>query len=386
MRIEKWYKSVVESNKENPPESVWEGVQDAIDIDMVWSRIETELGAKRQKNSFLPIAAAASVFLAIGVTGLLFFLTPTKELVPLAEQNTLLEEQTNLEIQKEDSKVLPPSIAGADISPARTIAPVGLPYAQTIEHQKEIEYELIASADNEQALALLPLAARSIPVQIANEKVLAVDAYQPLAKLDNSNPLLASVYIGLTGQLGNTWVLSSKTLSGLQSDEFTATSLTFGKNVGLQAGANLNSKWAMHTDFLWISQNRQQYNEYLNGKYVSSLMEFDYYTFTALAKYQFRPRHLLVTGGYLGLMQSANQIINGKFDALDDEYSRWDYGLILGYEHPIPLGSRFTISTGAFMKVGLNNIFTGNEIVPYYLNKTQNISFNLSLSVSYNIF
>ena len=142
----------------------------------------------------------------------------------------------------------------------------------------------------------------------------------------------------------------------------------------------------IQSDFLWISQNKQQYNEYINGKYVTSALELDYYTIALQGKYRFPTKHTMIFGGYFGLMKTAKQSVEEEIFVLDNEYSNYDYGLIVGYEYPISLSRRFTFSPGLFAKVGLNNVFAGNEYIPFYLNKTQNASINLSFSVAYNIF
>jgi hypothetical protein len=74
MSLDKWYRSIVEGSKEIPPESVWEGVQDALDIDLVWGRVNANLNASKKKSVFAPLAVAASTLFAIVVGGALYYL------------------------------------------------------------------------------------------------------------------------------------------------------------------------------------------------------------------------------------------------------------------------------------------------------------------------
>jgi long-subunit fatty acid transport protein len=62
-----------------------------------------------------------------------------------------------------------------------------------------------------------------------------------------------------------------------------------------------------------------------------------------------------------------------------------DYGVVAGYEYIFPLGNQLALGTGFQTKYGLNNIFSGNEIIPDYLNSTRNASVNIILSIRYNI-
>lgn len=42
----KWYKNKIESGNLEPPESVWENVQDQLDIDHSWQKINAHLEQK----------------------------------------------------------------------------------------------------------------------------------------------------------------------------------------------------------------------------------------------------------------------------------------------------------------------------------------------------
>ena len=64
----KWYKYSVESGDQEPPESVWENIQDELDIEQSWQVINQHLSLKtvRQRNTVLAIAASLLVLISVG--------------------------------------------------------------------------------------------------------------------------------------------------------------------------------------------------------------------------------------------------------------------------------------------------------------------------------
>jgi len=392
MKLDKWYKSIVEANTEAPPEAVWEGIQNALDIDLVWSKIESDLSVNKKKPIYARLAVAASIVLALALGGLLLY-QPWN----ISSQSQLVESSVNYD-ETPSSELLYSDGEGAkDIHSLEGTGPnqiADVTRSTQFDAEEIDEYGVQpgkSSVDGQVDVGLERiemLAASYVPFTLSERVAVDAIAELPVEEEDyyDKTTGLRSVYVGLTGHLANTWLLSSKTFMGLQPDDLTNTNITFASNVGVQLGAEVNPSLKLQTEFLWLSQNRQQYNEYLNGKYVTSMLELDYYTISLQTKYRLSSNHSLMLGGYFGLMKTARQSVDEAVFVLDTEYGNYDYGLILGYEYPIPFGSKFTFTPGVFAKVGLTNVFTGNELIPFYLNKTQNASVNLTFSVAYNIF
>lgn len=387
MELDKWYKLMVESNTEIPPESVWDGIQDALDVDLVWGKVEQALDVDKRKKFFSPISIAASLVLAVGLGGLLFYLSSVSvnrlDLAVDQPEVVVVDSVDAANPNVESDQNVPSDDFTIPISPSvrsvNTIAhsPVENQYfdEEIVSESQQVEFNNLRMAD-----------VNPIPVRVENVTLLPIARAGVTENEDKEAWRIKSAYVGVTGQMANTWLLSSKTISGLQPDELTATNISFGQNFGVQLGASLTPRLSSQVEFLWISQNRQQYNEYINGKYVFNSLELDYYTFSMQSKYKVKLRHSLFAGGYLGLMKTAKQNLDGAVSLVTNEYSKLDYGIILGYEYSIPLGNRLVFSPGAFAKVGLNNVFTGNEYIPSFLNRTQVASLSVSFSLSYNIF
>jgi len=404
MKINKWYKNIVETNNESPPEVVWEEIQNHLDVDTVWTRIDTSLSNQAtKKRRIAAFAIAATLFLTVSTLGLWYFLSiysikdtqPLVILEPEAEQFTdELEEADEVEYSdfRTDEEVL--TAFTADETESQAIFEAQLPaiYPEFETHPVD---SFLLKADYTPVSIPLLLA----DLQIHNETSKTI-SYNP-SSLGNqeimsyvgdaiwAGSIYSSVYIGFTGQFANTWLLNDKTFTGLKSDELTFTDPSFGSNFGIHIGMGVTDRLGLRGEFLWMSRNRQTYREYISGNFVSNDLILDYYTLKLFARYnagtQLRP-HYLLAGAYTGVMQQATQNINGDLRNVDSDYESLDYGLILGYEYPVPLGGSLIFTPGVFAKMGLVNVFSGNENIPYYLNRTHNASLNLSFSISYSFY
>lgn len=377
-----------------------------MDVDAVWTRLDTSLSSHARKKRFAAFAVAATLFLAVSTLGLWFLLSTgslqdTKQAAQLEqEQEEITGDTTSAIAQKGEAVAkdleiisLPASVekdlqAEQDMQLARFITQDGFKPGQSPETAFESAVTPIG-----------PLSMLLADAQIHINQISTFD-FSPssLGKSDIATytgeavwagSINSSTYFGLTGQLANTWMLNDKTFSGFKSDELTFTDPSFGSNIGLQIGTGLNQRWGLRTEFLWLSRNRQTYREYINGNFVTNDIILDYYALKLLARYNagsYARPHFLLAGAYTGFIQQATQVIDGISKYVDNEYENLDFGIILGYEYPVPLTSHLTFTPGIFGKMGLNNVFSGNESIPFYLNRTRNASVNLSFAITYSFY
>lgn len=425
MKEKEWYKNIVENNSENPPDHIWEGIQDELDIDGVWDRIESDFDAEQKKKWFFFARVAASVLLVIAGGGLLLFFshllqipeqvadrthddnTVTQEVIVDADPNSAEDMmQTGADV------TIPADVSDHAIQESlqdREVPVFREEYADRRElYPKDngisIETEIIAYQNDISSLPAHMEAIKEAFIRPDYEQhTIAANrfsgahethpeslAFVPITEehdVETGNVPFA--WFGLTGQLANTWMLNDKTFEAFRRDEFTATEPSFGSNLGMRAGVNIDARLSLQTEFMWHSRSNQHYREYIHGNYVQNSLTLDYYMLSMLLKYspvKSSPEHWLLAGGYGGLMKGAVQNIDGHTREMTADYHRTDYGLLLGYEYRFGLGRHFSFNPGVFIKTGLNNIFSGNEHTPYYLNRTRNASFNLSFSIEYHIF
>lgn len=198
------------------------------------------------------------------------------------------------------------------------------------------------------------------------------------------------LYVGATGQFANTWMVNEKTINGLNGSNLTKTNASFGYTLGFFVGTNITRSIDLQLDVDVLVNSSQSYNEYLNGHYVSSQMKLNYsqaklsLKYSKLSKRLLIGEHGIILGAYLGYLRNANQYIDGISTSAYQSYNNMDYGLFIGYEYIIPLYKKIGIGTGFRAYYGLQNIYSGDDFIPSYMNKTNNASINLTLSVKYD--
>jgi hypothetical protein len=388
MDFDKWYRTEIESNQEDPPEALWEAIQDDLDADLVWLRLSGSLPSKKMPL-WASLSMAASIALIIGLAGW-FFLSGQ---LSLPSQLPLGKEQPALPIQEME--------ANAGLEPAEeTIISTELYLFNESDFSSEKiqglaifepdSAEDIYFATTAELLVIRPVPVNEIPgsgpaqATIDSGRSSSLEA-EFLASISPER-VRPSFSIGLVGQFANTWLLNQKTLRGLQSQELTTTNASFGKNLGLSAQLPISGKSGLRAELFFYSQNRQNYFEYIGGRYTATSLELDYTSISLLYNYRFGKNHaphLLSMGVYAGALLQARQFEGEAAQKVKDQYSNTDLGLIAGYEYLFPVSDQLFLGTGIFTRFGLTNAFSGNQQIPDYLNHTRNAAFVFSLSLNY---
>lgn len=397
MEFLKWYKRTIESGSESPPNSVWEEIQDELDVDIVWKNINNNLGKDRSKISvYIRYAAAASVFIAIGLGTLLYTIYK-----PLDSTSDYLSDKATIEDVRDASTVSP----GKETPQQHAQYTIKQDPEDEIQVKTDFQQESLLIAEKEVKIEPqhiepdhqieLPITA-SLP-GISNY----IDPIPALAEADTVPPILlaqtelaikerGSYYIGVSGHAANTWLVNNKTLQGLKSEDLVASLPSFGYNMGIIAGRDFNNKYGLQLELFLISQHGQNYNEYIHGHYVTNSLQLNYTNISTFGKWQFHKSdnygsNSVLFGAYFSYLKTADQIIDGIQSSLTNEYKSIDYGVAASYEYGYPISNKLTLGTGVHLRYGLTNIFAGNELIPDYLNSTRNLSVNFMLSIKYNL-
>ncbi|TVR73730.1 MAG: hypothetical protein EA408_04075 [Marinilabiliales bacterium] len=374
-----WYKNIFESAGEEPPGEVWEAIQDELDIDTVWSSVENELSSRGRTRYIYAMAAAASLVALIGIGAFLFFLSND----PAAVRGRLHTWHTAPEYSTGDPAIRVPFMT-----------PLPFPAARQVIHPETMvvtaTQELRPDREEVRLFPAGPLPGY-IPRSETDFLLAEVNVFPSGEMYAVTEPGIEAIRFwgGFSGHLANTWLLNNKTVMGLRPDEFTASLPSFGYNLGIVTGVEITGRFALQAEFSFISLARQDYNEYLYGKYITNSMQFDYSRLSLSGKWTFagngtNGKHWIILGGYSGLLRDARQDLGGELLSLKEDYNNIDYGILTGYEYEHPVSGRLSATLGINSKIGIRNIFAGNEIVPYYLNSTRNMSVNLTMSLRYN--
>ena len=410
MNFLKWYRNIIESSDLAPPDNTWSNIQDQLDIDNSWQVIDNYLNRREKIFTKLRISAAASLLiLTVAGAGLVYFtaikpnrLPLTSEIIPSENIDRNYPESSdpdNIIIQRDEGEL---DAIYADIIPEAD-SPEEIKHYEAInDYGEEPEKgkllidtglkEYRAGRDNPGIMNLRdnkPDITDMLPVDHIN---LIADAGH-INQGDNvkGRKAFSKFYFGTRGQLANTWLVNQKTISGFKSSSLVKTNATFGSNFGFFAGTNLFNRLDLQMDFNILAQNNQDYNEYLNGHYVTNKLKLDYSQLALSFRYYLisnkfmEGEHGINFGGYLAYLHNAYQKIDGETLYLSDNYNSMDYGLLLGYEYIFPIYGKLGLGTGFRAYYGLNNIYAGDENIPYYLNITNNASVNITLSIKYVI-
>ncbi len=431
MDLFKWYKEQVEKNQKDLPGEIWDGIEEELNVEDVWQRIDKKLNKDRflQRGKRMVYYAAAS--LAMLLMFRLYQSVPNTE----NQQQIALNESTgeqkpdNIDIQtnkvqqtddnkgKNNSKDLTTVIQQKQVQKinknkkdqqlqkiARETINFNDPYQN--KHQDTIsnkEAKLIASNNPETTRAKTPppkkleqknyLARNKINNNIKNQDI---NLYNQLNNTENITPSknrsTRNYYIGIYSKLQNTWLLNNTTIKGLRSDEMTKTIPNFSNDFAIYAGMDISNTMSVIIEADFRLQNKQKYYEYVNGDYVSKEIRLNYNVLSAQFKYNFyrfynnsQLRANIVLGGYGGLLKYGQLKVKNTKQDVENQYNKYDVGFVIGYELDIRFFERIALIPGVRYKQGLVNIYRGDGVIPASFNKTYAATFDFYLGVNYII-
>ena len=399
----KWYKNKVESGEEEPPPELWDDIQNDLDIDKVYQRLEKSLNRDRREVWLWRATAAAGILLLLATGALLLF-------APHQEPQMARQEQPQSQ-QNDTSRIIEPLLPseGKEFRMATLEhQPVQIRPGKK-EHDNISTTLLLPGMENEQnslreesgqegfaafehEFENIPQPSYHLPetgytpvtpkLALKERPSLPEDPYQPEKK---GGPF-TTFTVSVNGEIANTWLVNNKTIKGMDPSEFTATRATFTGNYGLGVETNLSERWDLIGQLSLTRQQSQNYQEYIQGQYVSNNINLEYFDVALRARYYpFRKNrnHSFTAGLYNGFLKNASQKTGQQTQNIASEYTDTDFGVIAGYEYRASLSDHITLGTGVFLRSGLKNVFSGNEMISSNLNQSYNTSFNFSLSVGY---
>ncbi|MDT8402535.1 MAG: hypothetical protein RQ743_12640 [Bacteroidales bacterium] len=403
MDLLKWYKAKVESSDLDPPLNNWDKIQDQLDIDNSWQAIDSYLDRRDRFVARLRISAAAGLLaLTLAGAGWIYFsMTEKDEFQELTAEEIVPAESPETKTMEAEGTTGPvKDVPGKLIVDEAPLIQENLLNTTTLLASAEHNLNTEALSDTgfidyrtgRQSLVIKKngIGHPSISTTHGKDNYNNIDpvSIYPV-ETERMSKAFSKFYVGTTGQLANTWLVNQKTISGFKSASLVSTNATFGSNFGFYAGTNLLNRLDLQADLNLLAQNNQDYNEYLNGHYVSSKLKLDYSQLALSLRYYIMSdrfmhgEHGVNFGGYLAYLHNAYQKVDGETFYISDTYNKIDYGLVLAYEYIFPLYGQLGLGTGFRAYYGLNNIYSGDEYIPAYMNVTNNASVNITLSLKY---
>ncbi len=421
----KWYKNTVNSGKEEPPNYTWENIQNDLDIDRVYERLEGSLQKDRRKMWIWRASSAAGILLLLSAGTILFnrFHQTTTE-KPLANNSAtpdpahLLSDSIKIPLPLVDTDSVQGISKITNIERNNTLIELKTDPEQEILITKLSQEPTIKSRTKshnsfqfKSKLAEIPLANNIATTRINDNKLssmsfilsdakIVIPHEAPLAHIEMSEPekesfipehnnpkqIFSKITVFAVGELANTWLISPKTKEAFDPQDFTANQTTIKQNYGIGISGKITERWDVVGQFSFARQNGQHYKEYYQGKYVSNNIDLEYTDIVLKARHRPFKRnlnHAFSAGLYTAFLNNAHQLINDAKSDISSDYTKNDFGLIAGYQYFAPVTDKITLAAGAFYRQGLKNIFAGNSLVSENLNHSSNTSFNFTLSIGY---
>jgi len=132
------------------------------------------------------------------------------------------------------------------------------------------------------------------------------------------------------------------------------------------------------------SEAGQNYEQYINASYLRKNIQLDYSKLQGYyIWYRGRIPGQLLTGGYLARLNLGEENKGDEIITVSDNYSNYDYGLMVGYQLTIFLQDKIIVRPGFRLSYNLVNVFRGDELTPGYLKDTRNFAAGFKISLSY---
>ncbi len=402
-------------NKTAPPH-VWDTVNKQLNIDRVWDRIDKELD-RRPVIYWRNIAGIILLLFIIGA-GIYkykqteFKLADNTNIIqlqeqPLAEESTAGSENNIKEqsIDKKDTKHLPVNASKSEIKDngERLIAKNKVKENKNSlkDTNKDLSIKNVAEND------LNGSSTASVTETVLFENMTSI---QPSLIRNKENEIIPpglqtftnntddyirikpkKYEIGITYSYNNTWIINNETQKSFDANSLTQTFFAFASSYGVVGNYNFSKNNALSAEFYINSVSRQQYGEYIEGRYLIKTIQFNYSKFTLLYQLNLhQPRHVKIPSKYTiktGLYASYLKKFNQSYDRMDiketGKYNSSDYGIKLAFGQEKQF-KNIIIGYGLNAEYGFNNTFAGNATMPAGFNVTKNALIGGFLNVKYN--
>lgn len=208
---------------------------------------------------------------------------------------------------------------------------------------------------------------------------------------------LKGAYIGVEGQINNTWILTSNlkteqdaVQTSLDENKTVAYNFSFTKGYGIRGGYDFNSRIGVESKIL-KNQIKQEYTETKEGYNYFRNTELNYIQIPLSFKYKWSrlsslTKYPMVMNYKIGLqyayLTDATVNLNNEFIPIKDILRKQDMGLVAGIDYDIFFNQKSFVSIGTNLYYGSNlNAF------PYLVSdkdqKTNNLAIGLNLSLNY---
>lgn len=414
----------------NDADSVWEAVEDQLDLVETWDRINTELDrVKPQRKRIIPlpflrIMEVAAAILILVLIPLLYLKeqdnnisgpalshaekahTPDETLTPSGEALASSGEVLTPPGRAAPYRTATVSSPGETVSPPGRAAPL---HAGTAHSQGETvaRYGETPSLTAETVLlpdGTVPAPEKTDPspgrtvIKNLEPVITSLTGISTGDKTDliasviettvpskkTSGPFFRIHDAGLMYSYKNTWLLNYETRNGLNPAKLGNTLPTFHHDLGITSTLVVKEKHDIGLELLLMSETGQNYQQYINASYVNRKITLNY--FKLQAWYMWKHRKIpgsTIAGIYFARLGMAEEIQGDLKFSVRDDYRNHDYGLVLGYRLDVPLFNNIVMYPGIRFNYNLMNIFEGHTGTANIFKTTNNFTAGINVAFTY---
>lgn len=359
------------------PNSVWDNLQNKIDVKYTWNRLANNI----QINSFswTRLAFVASLLIVTLLVPFKFANEKIgafsfKDIVSVNKDNSLQvvnERQlvkTNVNQLNNIDKVILNKDKQINVSQQNT---------NIINHglvgEKDIE---IKNQQDKKLISVKPISFNLTPIHLYQPKKDLIELIPNKSK-EKKNKLA----IGLFASVNSSLLNDEETRASFKSNNLTSFKPVVTVSKGIVVDYWLNSKFSLSTYYLFQSTSKGKlafYND--EGFYTIKTKQIDYSKYAMLLNYSFKikqnklnSRNIFGVGPYFGVNKGSFIYQNDVLTTYNSNFKKYDYGvkMVLGKElifNDIILGGGITSDIGLRNIIKLQNQYASNMNIGGYLN------------------
>lgn len=391
--IAELYKSEKGEVRIFPDDDMWEWIQDDLDIQDIWGRIDLTL-ERRDRIQKIVKSAMKSIFAilllaSVSIAAITLMQKPDSQNNFIALQQEYTEEPAKKDIvespqqEEQAATMTKPRLAINKYSP-NSIRPL-TDFNGVVNNGRTgiSEVQIL-----EPTISMM----EEMKKRNGNDDSSDGDPGEWWAAADMSSKDVQGFYVGGIGGVKNQWLLSASTINSFKQQEPAYPVAVFSQTYGVSAGMVVNDKFNVQSDMFFITKNGLKQVDYEAGHSIAKEIQFGYYKLglsgvfkkKMLKKSKLPVTNNFVLGVYGGWLRSGELIVDQELVSdISNDYRNGDFGLVGGYELSFLAGNHFAIAPGFRYHQGLMNIYKGTEEVPAEFNRTLNTSFELNLGLRY---
>ncbi len=376
------------------PEGAWEDMNDALDIETVWKRIEKR--TKTRPVLFWWKVAGIAILLSLisyelnyhdrliddhlnGVHEKVISNRTMPENIEKMNKQLTTEKSANIQNGNKDEVINKKNIVSSNnkVNEGSTVSDKKIDI--DIKETAAIHFKIIKEINRVRSKPI-----KSIDLDLDKSIVGLTDYSDSIVfPVDKSK-----LTIGIVGELNNTWISDVETRLGYSKNSLVYNDFSITPSYGFYIDYKLTPGFIISSEMFVNSIMVTKNNLYRNGELTKKETDLEYFKSSLFVSKNIEMNKLKVGnslrfsgGGYFSYLKRSFVKYDNVITKLNSGYKLFDYGIKAGISHNLDF-KRINFSYGVETTYGLNNVFDGQES-PSHLNNTRNISYGFDIKLGY---